>query len=95
MVHTTSPDLIALEPLPVRAGAPVRRRMGSPAALAAALAALEPSTDAKEAEWLAQLAALEEARQAVLDDRLNWLAGAPTVRVMVSIIRDSATNCHK
>lgn len=95
MDHTTFSDLIALEPLPVRAGEPVRRRMGSPAALAAALAALEPSTDAKEAEWLAQLAALEEARQAVLGDRPNWLEGAPTVRVMVSIIRDSATNCHE
>lgn len=84
---TTATDLIALEPLPVRAGAPVRRRMGSPAALAAALAALEPSTDSRETEWLAQLAALEEARQAVLDDRPNWLGGAPTVRVMVSIIQ--------
>lgn len=84
---TTATDLIALKPLPVRAGEPVRRRMGSPAALAAALAALEPSTDAREDEWLAQLAALEEARQAVLDDREHWLAGEPTVRVMVSIIR--------
>lgn len=86
-MDTTPPDLS------VRSGR--RRRIGNPAALAAARAALEPVPAAPEADWLAQLAALEEARQAVLDDREHWLAGAPTVRVMISVIRDNATNCHK
>jgi hypothetical protein len=65
--------------------------MGSPAALAAALAALEPDPDAlvaaRSKQWREQLTGLEDARQALLDDRPNWLAGTPTVQVMVSIIR--------
>jgi hypothetical protein len=90
MEHTT-PDLIALDLMPIRAGASVRRSMGSPAALAAALAALEPDPDAlvtaRSEQWQEQLTGLEDARQALLDDRPNWLAGTPTVQVMVRIIR--------
>lgn len=65
--------------------------MGSPAALVLALAALEPDPDALVADrakqWQEQLAALEDARQALLEDRSNWLAGEPEVRIMISVIR--------
>lgn len=66
------------------------RRIGSPTALAAALAVLQPAEDTvvatRAAEWQEQLTALEEARQCLLEDRANWLAGEPKVHVIINII---------
>lgn len=89
MTRTTPPPGGPAPATPATARA---RRMGSPAVLALALAALEPDPDALVAgraeQWQEQLTALEDARQALLEDRSNWLAGKPEVRIMINVIRE-------